>query len=150
MAGRVQFPTEPPDPNRPGDPAVFFVSPRSHAARSKASLLLPLFGEDVDVDVGPVVREALVCYVNKELLIPEKAAVPGPDQLNELLAQMGTTLRGVFRALFVAARSPASYGRATPLHGAIVAAIAAHDPAGSEQAVRDLIADTAADIERAR
>ena len=69
---------------------------------------------------------------------------------NELLAQMGTTLRGVFRALFVAARSPASYGRATPLHGAIVKAIAAHDPGGSEQAVRDLIDDTAADIERAR
>ena len=39
---------------------------------------LPLLGEDVEVDVGPVVREALVCYVNKELLIPEKAAVPGP------------------------------------------------------------------------
>ena len=89
MAGRVQFPAETPDPNRPGDPALFFVSPRAHAARSTASLPLPLFGDNVDVDVGPVVREALVCYVNKELLIPEKAAVPGPDQLNELLAQVG-------------------------------------------------------------
>lgn len=89
MAGRVQFPAETPEPNRPGDPALFFVSPRAHAARSTASLPLPLFGEDVEVDVGPVVREALVCYVNKELLIPEKAAVAGPDQLNELLAQGG-------------------------------------------------------------
>ncbi len=50
---------------------------------------VPLFSDDVEVDIGPVVREALVCYVNKELLIPEKAAVPGPDQLNKLLTQIG-------------------------------------------------------------
>src|SRR6185369_10216330 len=62
---------------------------RAHAARSSAVLPLPLFGEDVEVDVGPIFREALVCYVNKELLLPEKAAVPDPAQLNELLAQAG-------------------------------------------------------------
>jgi DNA-binding FadR family transcriptional regulator len=68
---------------------------------------------------------------------------------NELLAQVGSTLREALRAVFVAARSKESIARATPLHGRIAQAIAARDPAGAERATRMLIDDTARDVAKA-
>jgi DNA-binding FadR family transcriptional regulator len=67
---------------------------------------------------------------------------------NELLAQMASTIRTVFRALFVASRTRNSLRRGTPLHGAIVDAIAAHDGAAAEAAMQTLIEDAAGELER--
>jgi DNA-binding FadR family transcriptional regulator len=68
---------------------------------------------------------------------------------NELLGQMATTLRRVLQVVFVIARNEAGYARATPLHEAILEAIAARDADAAEGATRRLIEDTAADLERA-
>ncbi len=62
---------------------------------------------------------------------------------NELLAHMASTMRAVFRLLFVATRTPESIRGATALHGAIVSAVEARDPDAAEAAMRELIEDTA-------
>lgn len=68
---------------------------------------------------------------------------------NELLGQMATTLRRVLRVVFVMARNEAGYARGTPLHEAILVAIAGRRPDAAEAATRTLIEDTAADLDRA-
>ena len=67
---------------------------------------------------------------------------------NELLAHMANMMRAVFRALFVATRTPESIRAATGLHGAIASAIAARDGGGADAAMRALIEDTAQQLER--
>jgi DNA-binding FadR family transcriptional regulator len=67
---------------------------------------------------------------------------------NELLAHMATTMRAVFRALFVAARTRRLIREVTALHGAIVTAVEARNGAAAEAAMRALIEDTAARLER--
>jgi len=69
---------------------------------------------------------------------------------NELLAQTASTMRSVFRTLFLAARTAETIGRATHLHGAIVEAIRARDAARAENAMAELIDNTAAELRRAR
>ncbi len=69
---------------------------------------------------------------------------------NELLEQMASTMRAVFRALFVAARTAETIGRATHLHGAIVEAIRARDGARAEASMTALIDNTAAELRRGR
>ncbi len=67
---------------------------------------------------------------------------------NELLAQIGSTLRAVFRVSFArTAEPPGSSARALPLHEAVVTAIRAGNAAGAEKAMRELIARTAASVE---
>jgi|SRR5581483_693732 len=66
---------------------------------------------------------------------------------NELLEQMATILRGVWRPLFTTASTPPVMERALPLHGAIVDAIRARDADASELAMLVLIDDTAGAIE---
>ncbi len=87
MQGRLQFPSE--QAAAAHDDTFFYAAPRAHGANSDEPLHLPIFGNDIEIDVGPVLREALVCYVNKELLIPEKAAVPGQEQVRQVLVQAG-------------------------------------------------------------
>jgi hypothetical protein len=87
MQGRLQFPSE--QASTVQDDTFFYAAPRAHGANSDEPLHLPIFGPDIEIDVGPVLREALVCYVNKELLIPEKAAVPGQEQIRQVLVQAG-------------------------------------------------------------
>lgn len=65
---------------------------------------------------------------------------------NELLEQMATMLRAVFRALFI--RTSATRAQGLPLHGAILDAIRAGDPEAAERATRALIDDTAASVAR--
>jgi DNA-binding FadR family transcriptional regulator len=65
---------------------------------------------------------------------------------NELLEQMATMLRAVFRALFI--RTSATRAQGLPLHGAILDAIRAGDPDAAELATRALIDDTAASLGR--
>jgi DNA-binding FadR family transcriptional regulator len=65
---------------------------------------------------------------------------------NELLAQVGTMLRAVFRALFI--RTAATRSGALSFHREIVDAIEAHDSDAAEQATRALIDDTAASLTR--
>lgn len=67
---------------------------------------------------------------------------------NELLEQMATMLRAVFRALFI--RTIATRARGLPLHGEILDAIRADDPETAERATRALIDDTAASLARTR
>jgi GntR family galactonate operon transcriptional repressor len=69
---------------------------------------------------------------------------------NELLAQTASTMRSVFRPLFLAARTAETIGRATRLHGAIVQAIRARDGERAEDAMTELIDNTAAELRRAR
>lgn len=66
---------------------------------------------------------------------------------NELLGQMASNLRAVFRASLVATAGAVPH--ATPLHGAIVAAIRARDGDAAEAAARTLIDDTAALVDSA-
>lgn len=69
---------------------------------------------------------------------------------NELLAHMGSMLRAVFRASrALTTRVPGSSARAMPLHWAIVEAIRDHDGPRAEAAMLELIATTAADVDRA-
>jgi DNA-binding FadR family transcriptional regulator len=63
---------------------------------------------------------------------------------NELLEQMATMLRAVFRALFI--RTAATRLQSLPLHAAIVDALRAHDPEAAERATLALIDDTAASL----
>jgi DNA-binding FadR family transcriptional regulator len=67
---------------------------------------------------------------------------------NELLEQMATMLRTVFRALFI--RTSATRAQGLPLHGAILDAIRAGDAEAAERATRALIDDTAASLARTR
>jgi DNA-binding FadR family transcriptional regulator len=67
---------------------------------------------------------------------------------NELLEHMAAMMRAVFRALFVATRTPESVRTSTAVHGAIVAAVAVRDGAAAERGTRDLIEDTALRLER--
>ncbi|HEY1366747.1 MAG TPA: FadR/GntR family transcriptional regulator [Gaiellaceae bacterium] len=67
---------------------------------------------------------------------------------NELLAHMAITMRAVFRALFVAARTRKLIREVTALHGAIVTAVESRDGPAAEAAMRALIEDTAARLER--
>jgi DNA-binding FadR family transcriptional regulator len=70
---------------------------------------------------------------------------------NELLGHLGGILRGVLRTTFAFTTTPQrSRRRALPLHRAIVDGIAARDGDAAEAAARTLIADTAADLRRAR
>ena len=70
---------------------------------------------------------------------------------NELLGHLGGVLRGVLRKTFEFTTTPAtSRRRALPLHAAIIDAIRDHDGDEAETAARILIADTIADLERAR
>lgn len=80
LTGRIQIPSD-------EEPQFFFVAPRALAGTSKDPIPLPILGDTVEVDVGPIVREALVCYVNKELLIPDRPASPGPDSIRDLLVK---------------------------------------------------------------
>jgi GntR family galactonate operon transcriptional repressor len=63
---------------------------------------------------------------------------------NELLEQTAGTMRAVFRALFLEARTAETIERATELHGAIVKAIRARDGARAARAMTELIENTAA------
>ena len=65
---------------------------------------------------------------------------------NELLAQVGTMLRAVFRALFI--RTAATRPGALSFHREIVDAIEAGDADAAERATRTLIDDTAASLAR--
>jgi DNA-binding FadR family transcriptional regulator len=65
---------------------------------------------------------------------------------NELLEQMATMLRAVFRALFI--RTSGTRAQGLPLHGAILDAIRAGDAEAAEGATRALIDDTAASAAR--
>jgi len=67
---------------------------------------------------------------------------------NELLEQMATMLRAVFRALFI--RTVATRERGLPLHGAILDAIRAGNPEAAEQTTRALIDETASGLSRPR
>jgi DNA-binding FadR family transcriptional regulator len=70
---------------------------------------------------------------------------------NELLGHLGGVLRGVLRKTFEFTTTPAtSRRRALPLHAAIIDAIRDRDGDAAETAARILIADTIADLERAR
>ena len=70
---------------------------------------------------------------------------------NELLGHLGGVLRGVLRKTFEFTTTPAtSRRRALPLHGAIIGAIRDREGDEAEAAARRLIADTTADLERAR
>lgn len=69
---------------------------------------------------------------------------------NELLEQLGATLRAVFRASReVTTLVPGSSRRAMPLHRSILDAIRARDGAGAEGAMLELIDRTAKDVARA-
>jgi DNA-binding FadR family transcriptional regulator len=63
---------------------------------------------------------------------------------NELLEQVATMLRAVFRVLFI--RTASTRAQSLPLHGAIVTALRAHDPEAAERATLALIDDTAASL----
>jgi DNA-binding FadR family transcriptional regulator len=103
-------------------------------AASFAELEVAAAGEDVDAFVDPDIRF-------HELIL-------GASH-NELLEQVGNTLRAVFRALFsVQGRSIADRVYAVPLHGAIVDALRARDGAAAEAAMLGLIDNTAANLER--
>jgi DNA-binding FadR family transcriptional regulator len=65
---------------------------------------------------------------------------------NELLEQMATMLRIVFRALFIRTATSATRASALPRHRAVVDAIWAGDAAAAEEATRALISDTAASL----
>jgi DNA-binding FadR family transcriptional regulator len=67
---------------------------------------------------------------------------------NELLEHMAGMMRAVFRALFVATRTPESVRRATAMHRSIAEAIAARDGAVAEAGTHALIEDTARRLER--
>jgi GntR family galactonate operon transcriptional repressor len=67
---------------------------------------------------------------------------------NDLLAYMVGTMRAVFRVLFTATRTPRLVRRTTPLHGAIVDAVAARDGTAAEEAMRTLIETSAAALAR--
>lgn len=67
---------------------------------------------------------------------------------NELVQQMATMLRAIFRALFI--RTSATRAQALPLHEAILDAIRDGDAAAAEQATRALIDDTAASLASTR
>jgi DNA-binding FadR family transcriptional regulator len=70
---------------------------------------------------------------------------------NELLGHLGGILRGVLRTTFAFTTTPSrSRRRALPFHRAIVDGIEARDADAAEEAARTLIADTAADLRRAR
>jgi DNA-binding FadR family transcriptional regulator len=63
---------------------------------------------------------------------------------NELLEQIGSTLRAVFRVSFArTAQAPGSSERALPLHGDVLEAIRAGDADAAELAMLDLIRTTA-------
>jgi GntR family galactonate operon transcriptional repressor len=69
---------------------------------------------------------------------------------NELLEQLGSTLREVFRASRTLTTSvPGSSRRTLPLHRRVADAIGAHDARGAERATAKLLATTATDVERA-
>jgi DNA-binding FadR family transcriptional regulator len=69
---------------------------------------------------------------------------------NELLEQLGGTLRAVFRASrTLTTRVPGSSARAMPLHRAVATAIRARDRDAAEQAMLALIDRTARDVARA-
>jgi GntR family galactonate operon transcriptional repressor len=102
------------------------------------------------------IREA---YDAMEAGVKDQAAYLAADLLfherilaachNELLGHLGSVLRTVFRTTFeYTTMSPTSRRRALPLHHAIVDGIARRDGDAAESAMRTLIADTAADIER--
>jgi DNA-binding FadR family transcriptional regulator len=67
---------------------------------------------------------------------------------NELLANLGSTLRAVFRASFARTRGTAEL--TLPLHEAVLAAIREGDYGGAEAAMRELIDWTAASLEERR
>jgi DNA-binding FadR family transcriptional regulator len=67
---------------------------------------------------------------------------------NELLEQMGTLLRAVFRPLFIRISVGPTRARALPLHGAILEAIRARDEEAAQEATLALIDDTAASLAR--
>ena len=67
---------------------------------------------------------------------------------NELLEQMAAMLRAVFRALFIRTSTSTTSAAALPVHGAVLDAIRARDPAGAQEATRTLISDTAASLAR--
>lgn len=62
---------------------------------------------------------------------------------NELLEHMASTMRAIFRLLFVATRTRRSIREATGLHEAIVTALESRDGDAAETAMRALIEDTA-------
>ncbi len=68
---------------------------------------------------------------------------------NELLEQMASIMRAVFRGLFAKTGAMGSLGQATSLHGAIVEAIRGRDGQAAERAMLVLIDDTARKLERA-
>jgi DNA-binding FadR family transcriptional regulator len=57
-------------------------------------------------------------------------------------------MRSVFRVLFTATRTPRLVRRTTPLHGAIVDAVAARDGPAAEEAMRTLIETSSAALAR--
>jgi GntR family galactonate operon transcriptional repressor len=68
---------------------------------------------------------------------------------NELLGHLGSVLRAVFRTTFEFTTAPStSRRRALPLHRAILEGIEHRNGDEAEEAMRTLIADTAADISR--
>ena len=67
---------------------------------------------------------------------------------NELVEQMASTLRAIYKALLVRSISPPTSAKAMPLHAAIVQAIRDRDGDRAEVATRVLIDDTAAIIDR--
>jgi DNA-binding FadR family transcriptional regulator len=69
---------------------------------------------------------------------------------NELLEQMASMLRGLFRALFLRTSETSTRVQALPIHGAILAAVRERDGASAELAMRDLIDDSAAVLARTR
>lgn len=67
---------------------------------------------------------------------------------NELLEQIGATLRAVFRVSFArTSQAPGASARALPLHGTVLETIRAGDAEAAEAAMRRLIERTAASLE---
>lgn len=67
---------------------------------------------------------------------------------NELLAQVGVTLRAIFRVSFARTAEPAgSLARANPLHEAVLEGVRAGDPTAAETAMRTLITVTAESLQ---
>jgi DNA-binding FadR family transcriptional regulator len=68
---------------------------------------------------------------------------------NELLDHMGLLIGSILRTLFAVTSSPrGAVTNATPLHGAILAAIKAGDPDAAEAAVHRLLDDTTKTVRR--
>ena len=97
------------------------------------------------MEAGVGVQEA---YLAADLLFHDRILAACH---NELLGHLGGVLRSVLRTTFeFTTSSRTSRRRALPLHGAIAAAIRRHKEDEAEDAARTLIADTAADLQRAR